>query len=56
MVEVDIETRSVRIVRYLVVEDCGQMINPAVVDGQMLGGVLFERAAYAADGRSSATR
>jgi carbon-monoxide dehydrogenase large subunit len=29
----------VRIVRHLVVEDCGRMINPAIVDGQICGGV-----------------
>ena len=58
VVEVDPETGRVRIVRYLVVEDCGRMINPAVVDGQVrggvvqgIGGVLFEHAAYGPDGR-----
>ena len=57
IVEVDIETGHVRIVRYVVVEDCGRMINPAIVDGQVrggvaqgIGGVLFERAAYGANG------
>jgi aerobic carbon-monoxide dehydrogenase large subunit len=43
----------VHVARYLVVEDCGRMINPAVVDGQIRGGVaqgigavLFERFVY----------
>lgn len=57
VVEVDIDTGVVSIPRYVVVEDCGRMINPAVVDGQIRGGVaqgigavLYEHAAYDADG------
>lgn len=57
VVEVDVETGHVRVLRFLVVEDCGEMINPAIVDGQVRGGVaqgisavLFERSAYGADG------
>jgi carbon-monoxide dehydrogenase large subunit len=38
-VEVDVETGLVSITRYLVVEDCGSLINPAIVDGQIRGGV-----------------
>ncbi|MCC6776774.1 MAG: xanthine dehydrogenase family protein molybdopterin-binding subunit [Hyphomicrobiales bacterium] len=38
-VEVDIETGGVRIVRYLVAEDAGRLINPLIVDGQIHGGV-----------------
>jgi carbon-monoxide dehydrogenase large subunit len=52
-VEVDPRTGLVRIDRYLVVEDCGTLINPAVVEGQIaggvaqgIGGVLYERALY----------
>jgi carbon-monoxide dehydrogenase large subunit len=52
-VEVDIETGLVAFERYVVVEDCGELINPAVVDGQVRGGVaqgigavLLERSAY----------
>jgi len=37
ILEVDIETGMVRIERYVVVHDCGVMINPAIVDGQALG-------------------
>ena len=47
-----------RIPRYLVVEDCGSVINPAIVDGQIRGGVaqglgavLLERAVYDEDGQ-----
>ena len=57
-VEVDPATGHVAIIRYLVVEDCGTMINPAIVEGQIrggvaqgIGGVLYERSAYAADGQ-----
>jgi aerobic carbon-monoxide dehydrogenase large subunit len=53
IVEVDIETGIVHIERYIVAEDCGELINPAVVDGQVRGGVaqgigavLLERSAY----------
>ena len=58
IVEVDVATGAVRIDRYVVVEDCGQMINPAIVDGQVRGGVvqgigsvLFEHSAYGDDGQ-----
>ena len=56
--EVDIETGSVTILRYIVSEDCGPMINPSVVEGQIAGGtvqgiagVLFEHLAYDAVAR-----
>ena len=52
-VEVDPETGVVEILRYLVVEDCGDLINPAIVDGQIRGGIaqgigiaLLENALY----------
>jgi carbon-monoxide dehydrogenase large subunit len=52
-VEVDPGTGNVKILRYVVVEDCGRVINPAVVEGQVcggvaqgIGGVLYEKAAY----------
>ncbi|MPZ45137.1 MAG: molybdopterin-dependent oxidoreductase [Betaproteobacteria bacterium] len=52
-VEVDIETGAVLILRYTVAHDCGRVINPMVVDGQVIGGVahgignaLFERLVY----------
>jgi len=53
IVEVDVETGLVDIERYVVVEDCGKLINPAIVDGQVRGGVaqgigavLLEKSAY----------
>ena len=52
-VEVDIGTGEVRVLRYSVAHDCGKMINPMMVDGQIVGGVvhgignaLFERLVY----------
>ncbi len=38
--EVDIDTGEVRLVRYVVVHDCGRMINPLMVEGQVLGAVV----------------
>ena len=38
-VEVDIETGGVRFLRYVVVNDSGQVINPMIVQGQIVGGV-----------------
>ena len=39
VVEVDPETGTVTILRYVAVDDCGTMINPMVVEGQVHGGV-----------------
>ena len=38
-VEVDVETGAVRILRYVIAHDCGRLIHPRIVDGQILGGV-----------------
>ncbi|MEZ5255423.1 MAG: xanthine dehydrogenase family protein molybdopterin-binding subunit [Ilumatobacteraceae bacterium] len=57
VVEVDTETGQVDVVQYVAVDDCGNQINPLIVDGQVHGGViqglaqaLFEEAVYDADG------
>jgi carbon-monoxide dehydrogenase large subunit len=57
-VEVDLETGQVKIPRYAVVEDCGEMINPAIVEGQVRGGVaqgvgavFYEKTTYGEDGQ-----
>ncbi len=57
IVEVDVETGIVKVERYVAAEDCGALINPAVVEGQIRGGVaqgigavLLERSAYGEDG------
>jgi aerobic carbon-monoxide dehydrogenase large subunit len=39
LAEVSPDTGAVQLVRYVVVEDCGVMINPMIVDGQIAGGV-----------------
>jgi carbon-monoxide dehydrogenase large subunit len=57
-VDVDVETGLVHIDRYVVVEDCGVAVNPAIVEGQIRGGVaqgigavLLEHSAYGEDGQ-----
>ncbi len=57
-VEVDPESGKVKLLRYFVVQDCGKMINPMVVEGQIhggvvegIGGALFEEIAYTQDGQ-----
>jgi aerobic carbon-monoxide dehydrogenase large subunit len=56
-VEVDRETGKVEITSYIAVDDCGTVINPMIVDGQVHGGVahgiaqaLFEGAVYSDEG------
>jgi aerobic carbon-monoxide dehydrogenase large subunit len=39
-VEVDAETGGVRILRYVVVNDSGRLINPMIVEGQLVGGTV----------------
>jgi carbon-monoxide dehydrogenase large subunit len=39
IVEVDVETATVDITRYVVVHDCGTVINPMIVEAQVQGGV-----------------
>ncbi|MCB9556527.1 MAG: xanthine dehydrogenase family protein molybdopterin-binding subunit [Deltaproteobacteria bacterium] len=39
VLEVDVETMMVAIKRYVVVHDCGRVINPLIVEGQIQGGV-----------------
>jgi aerobic carbon-monoxide dehydrogenase large subunit len=58
-VEIDPETGRLTIPRYTIVEDCGRMLNPRVVEGQLhgataqgLGGALFEEIVYDADGQN----
>ena len=57
VVEVDEETGDARLVRYVAVDDCGNQINPLIVEGQVHGGVaqgiaaaLYEEAVYDDDG------
>ncbi len=60
--EVDVATGAVTLLRYIVSEDCGPMINPNVVEGQIaggvvqgIGGVLFEHLPYDEEGNPLAT-
>jgi carbon-monoxide dehydrogenase large subunit len=39
VVEVDPETGAIRVLRYVAVDDCGTVINPMVVEGQVHGGI-----------------
>lgn len=57
IVEVDPQLCTVKIKRYVCVHDCGNMINPAIVEGQVLGGIaqgiggaLYEHLDYQPDG------
>jgi carbon-monoxide dehydrogenase large subunit len=58
LVEVDPGTGDARVVDYIVVEDCGVVVNPMIVDGQVRGGVaqgiaaaLYEEMSYSAEGQ-----
>ena len=58
LVEFDPLTGAVPILRYVVVHDCGRVINPLIVEGQIqggiaqgIGGALFERLVYDEDGQ-----
>ncbi|HMH53550.1 MAG TPA: xanthine dehydrogenase family protein molybdopterin-binding subunit [Candidatus Acidoferrum sp.] len=62
VVDVDPETGLVEIVRYVVVEDCGRMVNPMIVEGQTQGAVaqgigsaLYEDFAYDEGGQPLTT-
>lgn len=57
-VEIEAATGRVTVSRYVAVEDCGRLINPIVVEGQVYGavaqglaGALFERVVYDEDGQ-----
>ena len=41
IIEVDPETMMIEIKRYILVEDCGTVINPLIVEGQLQGGVAL---------------
>jgi carbon-monoxide dehydrogenase large subunit len=58
IVEVDPDTMQIKIQKYLVVHDCGKVINPLILDGQIHGGVaqgignaFYERLAYDENGQ-----
>ncbi|MDT0260027.1 aerobic carbon-monoxide dehydrogenase large subunit [Jatrophihabitans lederbergiae] len=58
IVETDPDTAEIKILRYCVVHDCGRLINPLIVEGQVhggvaqgIGGALYERMAYDENGQ-----
>ena len=58
IVEVDPDTAEIKILRYAVLHDCGNLINPMIVQGQIHGGVaqgvggaLYERMEYDENGQ-----
>jgi carbon-monoxide dehydrogenase large subunit len=58
VVEIDLETGVVRVLKYVAVDDCGKLVNPALVEGQIAGGVaqgiggaLWEHCVYDEDGQ-----
>jgi len=58
VVETDPDTAEIHVLRYCVVHDCGPLINPLIVEGQVHGGVaqgvggaLYERMAYDENGQ-----
>lgn len=58
LLEVDVDTGMIRFRRYCVVHDCGRVINPMVVEGQIhggvaqgIGGAFYERMAYDENGQ-----
>jgi carbon-monoxide dehydrogenase large subunit len=62
VVEVDVETGEARLVRLVAVDDCGTILNPMLVQGQIHGGVaqgvaqaLYEEFVYDADGNPLTT-
>ena len=53
VVETDPETAEIRVLRYCVIHDCGRVVNPLILEGQVHGGVaqgvggaLYERMVY----------
>ena len=62
VVEIDLRTGRLRLRRFYVVEDCGRIINPMIVEGQVRGGVvqgigsaLFEHFVYDSEGQPLTT-
>lgn len=62
VVKVDTETGEIELLSYIVVHDCGRIINPPIVDGQIVGGVaqgiggaLYEDLAFTDDGQPLST-
>jgi CO/xanthine dehydrogenase Mo-binding subunit len=57
-VEVDVQTGNIRFLQYVVVHDCGRVINPMILEGQIhggvaqgIGGAFYERLHYDENGQ-----
>jgi aerobic carbon-monoxide dehydrogenase large subunit len=62
IVEVDLDTGKIRILRYVLVHDCGVVVNPTIVEGQVIGGLaqgiggaLLERLVFDPSGQPQTT-
>jgi carbon-monoxide dehydrogenase large subunit len=62
VVEVDVETGEARLVRHIAVDDCGNVLNPLLAQGQQHGGIaqgaaqaLFEEVVFDPDGNPRTT-
>ena len=62
ILEIDTETGKIDVLKYIAVDDCGNQINPMIVEGQVHGGVvqgiaqaLYEEAVYDSDGNLKTT-
>lgn len=62
VVDIDMTTGGIKLTRFVVVEDCGTIVNPMIVDGQVRGGVvqgigsaLWEHFIYDKDGQPLTT-
>lgn len=62
VVSVDLDTGAVTLLDYAIVEDCGTVVNPLIVDGQIIGGIaqgigtaLLEELVYDLDGQPKST-
>ncbi len=58
IIEIDPETMALEIMRYAIVHDCGNVINPLILDGQIHGGAaqgignaFYEKLSYSPDGQ-----
>lgn len=62
VVEVDLHTGTVQLVDYAIVDDCGTIVNPLIVEGQVIGGIaqgigtaLLEEMTYDPEGQPTST-
>jgi CO/xanthine dehydrogenase Mo-binding subunit len=58
IIEMDPETMALKILKYVIVHDCGEVINPLILDGQIHGGVaqgigdaFYEKLSFSQDGQ-----